>query len=526
MNKAKKFFVNSVILAGTSFIVQGMDVYFRVFLMSKVGAEVLGFFQLILSVYSFMLTFAISGINLATTRLVAEELGKGNVYGAKKAVRNCTIYAICFSGIAAVFMFFGAGLIGQYWLRDVRTITSIKLLAFALPCIAITSVWGGYFSAVRRVSKTASWQFFEQFIKLGIVMLIFLKYTPSGIESCCLAIVIGSVCAELLTFIYSLILFKLDIKKMKITDTSQKSENIGRRMTGIALPVAISTYIRSGLVSLEHMLIPLSLKKHGASIGVALSVYGIIHGVVLPMLLFPSAIIYAFSGLLVSEIAELRAMDGDTTSKNTKNSVTNRNINYIITRMLQVTLLFGIGALGIFFTFANDLAQILGYADGAENYIKMLAPLVPIMYFDHMVDGILKGLNEQVAVMRYNIIDSGICVVLVIILLPSMGIKGYILVLYLSEIFNTILSTTRLIKITNFNLSISDYLVKPLICIASSCFIIKTINMLLFTQSIPNLCFVILFSGGAYLCLLRLFGSLKKDDILWAKSQLKVGNKV
>ena len=48
--------------------------------------------------------------------------------------------------------------------------------------------------------------------------------------------------------------------------------------------------------------------------------------------------------------------------------------------------------------------------DRAAFYIRLLAPLVVIMYFDEIVDAILKGLNEQVRVVGINILDTLVAV--------------------------------------------------------------------------------------------------------------------
>ena len=65
-----------------------------------------------------------------------------------------------------------------------------------------------------------------------------------------------------------------------------------------------SAYVRSGLISIEHMLIPVGLEKHGLTKSNALSLYGIIQSMVLPIVLFPSALISSFAGLLVPELGE------------------------------------------------------------------------------------------------------------------------------------------------------------------------------------------------------------------------------
>ena len=76
--------------------------------------------------------------------------------------------------------------------------------------------------------------------------------------------------------------------------------------------------------------------------------------------------------------------------------------------------------------------------------MRMLAPLVPVMYLDGATDAILKGLNLQVYSMGVNIVDSSLSVALVLLLVPRMGIMGYMVTVYAAETLNMSLSVGRL----------------------------------------------------------------------------------
>ena len=128
----------------------------------------MGLFSLISSVYMFAVTLATSGISLAVTRLISEEIGKGNGKGAVQAIKHCAGYALIFGCSASVLLFFGADFISSHILRDARTYLSLRVLAVTLPFIALSNVLGGYFNAVRRVYKSASASIAEQFVKIFI----------------------------------------------------------------------------------------------------------------------------------------------------------------------------------------------------------------------------------------------------------------------------------------------------------------------------------------------------------------------
>ena len=97
----------------------------------------------------------------------------------------------------------------------------------------------------------------------------------------------------------------------------------------------------------------------------------------------------------------------------------------------------------------------------AGTAIRALAPIVTVMYLDSAVDGILKGLGEQVAVVRYNVYDTAMCVGLVYTLVPLLGTAGYLTTIVISEVFNMALSASRLVSVTCFKVDMLRWALVP-----------------------------------------------------------------
>ena len=105
----------------------------------------------------------------------------------------------------------------------------------------------------------------------------------------------------------------------------------------------------------------------------------------------------------------------------------------------------------------------------------MLAPVIPLVYLDGIVDSMLKGLNQQIHYLSYNIADSVISVILVTVLVPLYGIMGVIIVMYVGTLLNTGLSLLRLIKVTEIKIKVLDWIVAPLIITVLSCTLLQGI---------------------------------------------------
>ncbi len=496
---SKRFFHNILILTAGSIILRLIAIGFSGWLTRKVGAEGMGLYQLTFSVYSFASTLATSGIYLAVTRLVAEHLGRGDYGRAAAAMKVCFLYGTVISGMAAAFMWFGAPFIGEKILKDARTIPAMKLLAAALPFMAFSCSLRGYFFAVRQVWKTNTSQILEQIIRIITVAAAFFFLLPGGLESACMGIALGSVSGEALAFIYTLTLYLRDRaarRKEPYTPVSSRTET--GSVLSIAVPVAFSTYLKSALTTVENILIPRGFTRFGNDASSALAQYGMMEAMVMPVLSFPSALIAAFSSLLVPEVAEWRA------------SGKSGEIDRLTGASLQGTFLFALPVSAIFILFGEQLGLAVFDNPQAGRMLWVMAPLTPILYLDTVADALLKGMDEQLSVLRYSIIDSSCSVFLLYTLLPLFGMKGYIAVLFFTSFINAALSISRLTQVTHIHFSFGKWILRPVLCTAISygctVFLTRRWN---FAPGLQALC-GILVMGMTYLLLLALTDQNKR----------------
>ena len=87
MKTKRQYLYNALLLTAVTLLMRTVSVSFNVYISNKVGAEAMGVHGLICGVYNFGITLATSGINLATTRMVSEALGKGHHNAKNKIMR-------------------------------------------------------------------------------------------------------------------------------------------------------------------------------------------------------------------------------------------------------------------------------------------------------------------------------------------------------------------------------------------------------------------------------------------------------
>lgn len=419
----------------------------------------------------------------------------GKEDGMKVAVKKCINYSLFMGTVSAILLFLFSPFISTYWLHSKVSNMPLRIIAISLPFLSISSSINGYFSAIRNVKKTAIAQVLEQIVRIYFVTFFINYFLPSGIEYACISLVLGGSISEICSFLLLLFSYKRDIRKKKCV--MNRGDNYTKQILRITLPIAFTSYIRSGLSTLKQILIPIRLEKSGISCEKALSQYGMINGMAMPLIMFPCTFISSFSMLLIPEFSYLNARKSYD------------KINFAINKILKFCFIFSFLIMGIFWCFSEELSSSIYSEADVSIFIKVLSPLIVLMYIDNVVDGILKGLDKQVAVMGINILDLFTSITFIYFLLPIQGIKGYIVVLFISEILNGLVSLLLLIKETKLKLDFANWILKP-------CFAVFLLNLIFRNyspSSILELIVQILIFCICYFASIVLFRGLVKSDL-------------
>ena len=425
--------MNTALLTGSSLIMSLISMSFQVWLAGRIGSAGIGLYQLVVSVSFLCTTFAVSGVRFAATRLVSEEIGREREQGISGAMRRCFVYSALFGTAAFFVLRSGAEMIGFLWIGDARTVRSLRIMAYAMPMVSLCSAMSGYFTACGRVWKPTVVHFFEQIITIALVAL-FLARSPAGdIEKNCSAVMLGTVCGDAISFVMMLLFYLTD--RGRHPGNGKNELHLTSRMLRIALPLAFSAYARSALSTLEHLLVPRGLKSAGFSADRALSGYGTIQGMVMPIISFPACFLMALSELMIPELTEVQMRGERTEISRTVRSLLKKGSGY----SLAVAL--------VIFIFADRLGIAVYSSPEAGHFLRLLAPLIPIMYTDMLCDGCLKGLGQQMWNMGINVLDALLGVLLVWRVLPVYALTGYICIIYFNECLNFALSMLRLRRV-------------------------------------------------------------------------------
>ena len=491
MRKKLPIFYSALMLTGVNLLLRFVGTSFQVFLSSRIGAAGIGLLQLVMSVGSLTMVAGIGGIRTATMYLTAEELGRKKPQNVVWVLSGCFLYSICFSGCVAALLYHFAPWIASVWIGDPRTVEALRLFAAFLPITCLCGVMTGYFTAANRIGTLAAVEVAEQLCSMALTLGALTLFAGHDPVRSCMCVIMGSSLGSVLTLVCLIAL-----RMREHTPTGQRIP-VRSRLLQTALPLAVADDLKTGINTVENLMVPKRLSLN-AAVSSPLAAFGMVSGMVFPVIMFPAAILFALTELLIPELARCAAAGSE------------KRIHYLVRKALRVALVYGIAISGLLFLLSDTLCLTLYQNLDAAAYMRAYALLIPMLYCDIITDAMTKGLGQQKICVRYNIFTSFLDVVFLYLLLPRYGMDGYFISFLVTHLVNFLLSLRRLLRITIKSIALHTTLLS-----------VAAMGFGIFAASfVSNVCFrfvsFLLILGA----LLFLLGILRKDDILWAKGLL------
>ncbi|MGD9567605.1 MAG: oligosaccharide flippase family protein [Sedimentibacter sp.] len=496
--RRESIIIGTLILTVATTIVRVVGMLFRIYLANTLGAEGIGLYQLILSIYMLMVTLATSGIRVAVSRLISEELALRNFSNAKKVLYQAIVLSLFTGFISAFIMYYFADYMGSTILNDDRTTLAILYLAPSLPFIAVSNCYKGYFYALGKITKPAITQVAEQMVRIVIIFLIMDAYLPKGLEYGCAAVAIGMTVEELFSLVLIWFFYIFDKKPFK-KQSHVKAENMIFKILGISLPLSATSYLNAILRTVENTMIPARLLLYGLSAETAMSLYGMIKGMVLPILFFPSSFLTSLSSILIPSVA------GDNAAANEK------KVSSTLSKVLHFTAISGILVVAVFVAFPGEIAIAIYNDSQVGLMIKIISYVCPFMYLNMVISSMLNALGEQMSSFKVNIIESILKISIIYLFVPVYGFNAYLFALFLTTILNTILYLTRLLQVSCIVFDISNWIFKPVAAGAAAGFLSKFLYNIFILNSSNNI--FSLISSILILMLLYLMGLILTKSV-------------
>ena len=448
---------STIFLTGTGIFSRILGFFYRIFLSRTIGAEGLGIYQMIFPVFGICFSLCAGSIQTAISRFTAADQKHGT-----KTLTCGLLISLSISLVLSALIGNFSEFLAVHILMEPKCAPLLPALALALPFTALHACICGYFYGKEQVQIPAIAQLLEQCVRIFTVFIVVDIRQSQGYEITAQAAVWGLLAGEALSSLFVLLMFFIYRSPKQEEDRIlhshslpmlQSLKNTAGPLMALAAPLMANRLVMNLLQSLEAIMIPQQLEQFGLTGSQAVSIYGVLTGMALPFILFPSAIVNSLAVVLLPTVARQQALGNDS------------GIIKNLSLSVRCCLYMGILCVGVFTVFGNDLGMCVFQDPDAGTFITILAWLCPFLYLATALGSVLNGLGKTTVNFIHHLITSSIRLAFVFFGIPRFGILAFLWGMLISEVLVMFLHYFSVKKLTSFIPNVWEVLVKPIFCL-------------------------------------------------------------
>lgn len=509
--------LGTLLLTTAGFLSRTIGFFYKIFLASLIGAEGIGIYQMVFPTYLLCVSLASSGIQTAISRHTAEYISTGHQKEARSLFLTGMTMALVISCALSAALFFLSGPLALYFLKEPRTLSLLRLMAFSIPFETLHICANGYFLGQKKTGFPALSQLFEQFIRVSATILLYRILLENHQAVSPELAAAGLLIAEIASAFFTVII--LAFQKSPVPENVSSARYSADHATvfkqihallfackahactilNMALPITSNRLMLNLLHSLEAAMIPVLLHQYYRNSATALSIYGIFSGMAMPLIMFPCSITGSFSMILLPTISEANAM------KNRK------KITATLHSSLLLCFFLGITCTSAFLLFGPSAGMLLYKNQSVGDYLLILAWICPFLYLTTTNSSILHGLGKTMQVFYQNLTGLLIRLLFSWFLIPRFGILGCLWGLLISQLVTALLSMFTLKRNIEFAIPIGSFILFPCICCLTATGILRMLQYLIpFLQNTTQWGGFLLAGGIWGCCVIFYYGLFSK----------------
>lgn len=493
---------DTVLLTILSLILQALGIFFNMKLSETAGTAAVGVMSLIFSFFSCIMVLANGNIFVSTSRFVSEETeGCGDIH---RIMRYSLTFSAVLSGSFAAISYLMSDKIAVDILKYPDLGKAVRILSFSLIPAAAGSCIKGYFHGLRRI-KVPMWgdvaEFIFKWLCMGTLLILFPKLNFYVITA-------SSVCAgEIFSFFLYVFRYGSSMKNDSFCTSGKPVMSSGKMYLKMNLPIVLSGYVQMIMSAANEAIVPAALLSYSFSSDTALGQYGMFEAMIIPAVFFPSAAMASMSNIMIPEAAAAMKSGGSRPCELVDNS-------------FRKAFSYSFFIAGLFLIFGERVGHIICPADGLVGQsLKILAPVIPFIYLEIILEGMLKGMGRQNFCTVNSLAEYIIRISCVIIFVRLYGFYGVIISYYASNCVSNIVRIIVVCKTAHAPFRVWDYIFRPLI-ISGICCICGTIMGKMLPETESAAAITLQLAAAAFVYYLMMSGrKFGKEKALTAKAR-------
>lgn len=446
-----KMIRDTVLLTLMQFALDSAALLLNVFITRSMGASAIGIFSLMGSFLGLAGILSNGNAFLCTSRLISEEIGKRSGSPVRVLFHGIKLCLVLSAGVSVLTVIF-AEPVSQRFFSGAEVTGAVRLMPFALISGAVSSCFKGYFNATRRASAAAFGGILEFAVKAAVMVGLTLVQTAGSEASVCRIMIVSIISGNAVSLLFMLGLFAAYSPKR-----GGKPSLDFRGYVCAAVPIMGGGILTAALSSANDALIPVCLRQFGDSQEQALSLFGIFEAIVIPTLFFPSVLLCSMSGMIVSESARAAASNA------------RERLQSLTSRLIEYTMIYAVFAAAVLFRFGGTIGVLLGGGELAGELISAIAPVVPFIYMEIVLESLIKGMGLQGFSSLNYLCEYVIRIAAVLILVPRIGFSGIAVSYCASNVFGNISRFVKILRHTGIRFAPVRLFVSPVLYAVLTC---------------------------------------------------------
>ena len=461
--RKRAFLSGTLLLTAAGFSCRILGFFYRIFLSRTIGAEGLGIYNMVHPVYGICFALCAGSIQTALSQYIASNEKKG-----KSVFHTGFLLSLSLSLLFAFLICRHANWIACHVLMERSCAPYLPMMGLSVPFASAHACINGYYYGMQKAKIPAFSQIAEQILRMIFVFALASFWTSQGITLTVHLAVLGHVAGEVASALFTLLCLLICPPSTKSASKSGTQSDLqsplplqpnedtdsfsacALPLIALALPLMGNRLVLNVLASAEAVWIPACLKLSGLSASEAFSVYGVLTGMALPFILFPSAITNSMAVLLLPSVARAQA-EGR-----------NDLIDTTVSMSLRYSLYMGIFCIGVFVLFGNSLGMSVFHSQDAGTCIQILAWLCPFLYLATTIGSILNGLGKTHITFFQSSLILTLRLIFVLVGIPRFGIYAYLCGMLACELLLAFLHLHALHRIVPFHWNAVSMIVKPI----------------------------------------------------------------
>lgn len=420
--KSSSFIKNAVILSAAGIISRMLGAIYRIPLYRLISNEGIGLYQMGYYVYNVLLALSATGIPVAISKLVAEEISKNRMGEAKRVFKVATTLLTSIGLVVSIGMILSAPFISSKLIKEPRALYPLIAVAPAIVVVALQASFRGFFQGLQKMWPTAVSQLLEQVGRVVTVLILayYLVSINAPIEYTAAGASFGAVAGSLVglgavVFIYFKQKKYIDNLTSKYPDVSNRSnKQLIKRILQFSIPITLGAMIIPVMNGIDTFLVPRRLQAAGFAVARATRMYGDLTGAAIPLINLPSMLAAALATSLVPTISHASSLGMWSVVKS------RAGLAIKIILIIGIPSAFGLSVL------SKQIVFLLYGSTSAASILQVVAFAVIFLTLHQTCTGILQGLGHAKIPVR-NLIIGGIAKVIlnfILTAIPAINIHG------------------------------------------------------------------------------------------------------